>query len=170
MAPLSELRLRRRWSSSRNDLAAEFYGPCLARSVQYDRAVGYFRSSFLLITGIAVAEFALRGGAIRLVCSPLLEPADIEAIAKGYDSRQRVDEAILRDLESILKRPEARTSVELLAALVSSEHLEIKLAFRPQAAGIFHDKLGIFTDDQGNRVSFSGSINESLTAWDHKLK
>ena len=33
------------------------------------------------------------------------------------------------------------------------------------ANGIFHDKLGIFEDGEGKRVSFIGSTNETWRAW-----
>ncbi len=42
------------------DLLRAFYEPALACSRTYDRAVGYFRSSFYALTAPAVAAFALR--------------------------------------------------------------------------------------------------------------
>ncbi|TKX82696.1 hypothetical protein EXE43_28100, partial [Halorubrum sp. SS5] len=32
-------------------------------------------------------------------------------------------------------------------------------------SGIFHPKLGIATDADGNRITFEGSINETYNAW-----
>jgi superfamily II DNA or RNA helicase len=43
--------------------------------------------------------------------------------------------------------------------------LDLRVAFRPGVAGIYHDKVGIFADDEGDRVSFDGSANESWSAW-----
>jgi superfamily II DNA or RNA helicase len=43
--------------------------------------------------------------------------------------------------------------------------VEIRLAFRPDSEGLFHDKVGIFTDANGDRVTFTGSANDSWAAW-----
>ena len=74
---LRNLKWRPRYSTSREDLIADFFEPALDSSVSYDRAVGYFRSSFYSLTGIATARFALRGGRMgRLLCSPELTEED----------------------------------------------------------------------------------------------
>jgi hypothetical protein len=35
---------------------------------------------------------------------------------------------------------------------------------------IFHEKVGIFTDPQGNQLAFSGSNNESLSGWESNVE
>jgi superfamily II DNA or RNA helicase len=163
---LADLTLLDRYATNRNDLVAEFYGPCLACSTAYDRAVGYFRSSILLLSAQAAANFAMDGGKIRLICSPELADADIEALEKGYEWRDTIGEALLRAIEQALADPHGRTVVEFLATLVAVGCLDIRIAFRPRARGIFHDKVGIFHDDSGHSVSFTGSSNETFQAWD----
>lgn len=51
-------------------------------------------------------------------------------------------------------------------------HLDVKVAVpvdpdgRPaHAPGLYHEKVGILTDAEGNRLSFSGSINETAGGW-----
>ena len=63
---------RPRYSTSREDLVADFFRPALDLSQRYYRAVGFFRSSFYSLTGAATASFAVRGGRIRLLCAPEL--------------------------------------------------------------------------------------------------
>jgi superfamily II DNA or RNA helicase len=58
-----------------------------------------------------------------------------------------------------------RTNTEALATLVSMGAIDIKIAFRPEGHGIYHEKIGIFQDANGNVVSFKGSINESWNGW-----
>jgi hypothetical protein len=58
----------------------------------------------------------------------------------------------------------AKDTLSALAWMVADEILTFKLAL-PQnklAGGDFHDKFGVFTDAEGNQVSFSGSPNESI--------
>ena len=38
-------------------------------------------------------------------------------------------------------------------------------ASRSSVRGIYHEKVGIITDREGNRLSFSGSINETAGGW-----
>ena len=84
---LQDVPLRPRYSSGRDDLARQFFVPCLARAIAYDRAVGYFSSTFYALIDVPLAEFAEQGGHIRLACSPQLSREDIDAIAAGYAER-----------------------------------------------------------------------------------
>ena len=150
-----------RYSSSADDPLEDFYGPALRAAVSYDRATGFFRSSFFALTRADVGKFALRGGKARLLCSPDLEREDIEAIREGADARERTDHALRKEIERILGHPHSASGAEILAALYAGEHLEVRLAV-PAGSGIFHDKFGIFSDLGGDLVSFVGSINENL--------
>lgn len=133
--------------------------------MRYDRAVGFFSSSFYTLVGVPIAEFALAGGKFRLVCSPRLATGDIAAIEAGYEQRAAGD-AILRELEEHLEDPASAAAARLLATLVAYGAVEIRLAFRPAGGdGLFHDKVGIFTDADGERVTFTGSANDSWAAW-----
>jgi superfamily II DNA or RNA helicase len=154
-----------RYSTSSDDLIASFYQPALERSAAYERAVGFFRSSFYSVAGAATASFALRGGRIRLLCSPDLTEDDARAIELGLSLRDAVDQAAQRELARILEHPLAQPAAQLLAALIAEKVLEIRFAVRQDPEGMFHDKIGIFIDSEGESVSFSGSINETWMAW-----
>jgi superfamily II DNA or RNA helicase len=163
---LEELLLLDRYSTNRNDLIADFYTPCLNSSTRYDRAVGFFRSSILQLATYPVSEFASNGGHIRLICSPQLSPDDIAGITNGYLLRETVGEVLRRDIEQALQNSISKPIVEFFATLIAVNCMDIKIAFRPTASGIFHDKIGIFHDFYGNSISFTGSSNETLSAWD----
>ena len=56
--------------------------------------------------------------------------------------------------------------------MVANGLLDIKVAIPTNAQGepivlrgIYHEKVGIITDREGNRLSFSGSINETGAGW-----
>ena len=153
-----------RYSTSSSDPVEDFYKPAIRESQRYDRATGFFRSSFFALTGSDIGDFALRGGSIRLLCSPEMEKEDIEAIREGSDAIERGDDALRKEITRVLEHPHAASGAEILAALYVAENLEIRLAV-PAGEGIFHDKFGIFHDPYGNLVSFVGSINESWRAW-----
>lgn len=158
---LSDLKLKEKYRTGDGHLLGDFYAPCLSESLRYDRAVGYFRSSVFLLIGQEVLAFAKRGGKIRLVCSPSIAREDVEAIDGGYQSR---DEAALSDIDELLDDQDVTKNVEALATLIAVGALEIKIAFKPESNGIFHEKLGLFHDDN-ETITFPGSINESWSGW-----
>ena len=73
-----------RYSSSRQDLVGEFFGPALDRAVRYDRAAGYFRSTVYSLIAEQVRRFVARRGEMRLICSPELRSEDIAALPAAW--------------------------------------------------------------------------------------
>lgn len=153
------------YATSRSDLLTDFYVPCLNRAITYDRAVGFFRSSVLALTGVPFSTFAQRGGHARFVCSPDVTEPDAVSITEGYDARKVVDDALRTELEAVLSHPEGLESVTLLATLVAIGCVDIKVVLKKDGTGIFHHKLGVFGDADSNQVSFLGSTNESWSGW-----
>ena len=58
-------------------------------------------------------------------------------------------------------------NLSYLASLVADNKLDIKIASLSRNNGIsmYHEKFGIITDEKGNSVAFSGSMNESENAF-----
>ena len=52
----------------------------------------------------------------------------------------------------------------MLSLLIKQNKIEIKIC-TPIFGGIHHEKVGIFEDIFGNKVSFSGSVNETFFGW-----
>lgn len=163
---LSALSFETEYRSLKDDPVRAFYRPCLMNSGLYQRAVGYFRSSVFAVVGPAVLEFARRGGRIELICSPELDADDIDSIALGYAHRSElVADALIRQFDQLLGDAHTAIPARILATLVALERLEIKLAVRMDRKGLYHEKLGVFSDSLGNRVSFKGSANETWSGW-----
>ena len=163
---LSRLRLRTRYLTTEVDPVVEFYKPCMANAARYDRAVGYFRSSVFLIVGEEVVSFAKVGGRMRLVCSPSLTNHDVAAISSGYVARyEAIGKELCDEIENLLDSDETSYRLKVLATLITVGALEVRIAFRPRAAGLYHEKIGLFEDDSGSAVSFLGSANETWNGW-----
>ncbi len=159
---LSDLDLQRNYRSGRDALLDDFYIPCLSEAVTYDRAVGYFSSSLFSVTAIAYSDFVTREGHMRLICSPAIKREDFDAMKEGLSSPQQ---RLREEMELLLAAPESLPATRLLATLIAHNYLEVQVAFADNPGGIFHDKLGIFEDEIGRRVSFVGSANETYAAW-----
>ena len=86
MSSLRDVMLKLSYHKGKDDIAADFYLPCMRRSDRYDRAVGFFSSSVLVLAWPSLREFAASGGRMRLVCSPALSSDDIDALNVGYSS------------------------------------------------------------------------------------
>lgn len=109
--------------------------------------------------------FAANGRRARWVTSPILSEADWNALQEGSAARQ--DETLKRAMEvniNEVQKTLAEDTLSALAWLVADGILDFKLALprNKLEQGEFYDKSGIFTDDEGNQVSFNGSYNDSV--------
>jgi len=165
MTRLSALALKPAYHKGADNIAADFYLPCMAVAHRYDRAVGFFNSTIYTIAWPSLRDFVARGGRMRIICSPILLPADVEALARGYaDKVEREAAARLREeAEKLIRDPFLQKPAAVLATLVALGVMELRVAFLGSSSShrIFHDKVGIFTDAEGGRVVFKGSMNET---------
>lgn len=170
---LQELSLAPSYHKGEDDIATAFYQPCLERATQYDRAVGFFRSSIYLLAWDSLKTFVNNGGKMRIICSPVLDPDDRDAIESGYQARtdEQLAEELAEVIDSMLSDPGLEKPTKVLAALVAEGVIEFKIASLDDDAParhkrLFHDKLGIFTQEQpqasqDSAVVFKGSMNET---------
>ena len=159
---LRALPLNDRYRSDREDVVANFFVPAFSVASSYSRAVGYFTATSLALYARGVETFAERGGTMRLIASPNLNGDDITDIERGYEIRDVIERATLRELDldlcdSILD------GLGMLGRLIAAGRLDIKLAFVEQEGriGIYHEKIGVFRDEFGDLVGFTGSSNET---------
>ena len=165
MEKLSGLKIKMSYRTGEDDIVKDFYVPCMKVSTLYRRAVGYFTSHGLSMAANGVANLVNRNGKMQLVASPHLSPEDAETLQNAVVDPDSVLKGIVEknfDLEDKL----INDRLNALAWLAASEMLEIKLAIRidhngKYTDGIYHEKLGMFSDDSGSQVSFIGSSNET---------
>lgn len=164
--PLRDLKIEIEYRSLKQDIAREFIVPSLCESKQYDRAVGFFSSTVLASISYGVESLAKNGGSIRLVASPILSEEDFEAIQEGYKRREEcIKDAVISNMQT----PKNAFEIErlnLLANMIADGILSIKIAVCENVGsiGLYHEKLGIISDDLGDMVAFSGSMNETNNA------
>lgn len=160
------LEILRSYKTNKNDVVKEFYLPILKESVLYKRAVGFFSSTALIELSKGISGLIKNGGKIKFIVSPLLSAEDIDAIQKGYDEKEIIKNSLLREFKEPQNDSEAER-LNWLAYLIANGHLDIKVAFTPpsKATGMYHEKIGIIYDEFGNRVAFTGSMNETINAF-----
>jgi superfamily II DNA or RNA helicase/HKD family nuclease len=158
------LKTKTTYSSEEDSLLQDFYIPVLSKAVKYDRAVGYFSSSMLVYAMQGLSDFVKKGGRMRLIIGDELDEQEYDAVKSGYALRE-VLERFENKTKSILEEDLdhlAQYRLRLLSLLISNGHLEIKLALRRK--GMYHDKVGILEDEEGNQIVFQGSANETFSA------
>lgn len=164
---LKDVELKKEYRSLLDNVVQDFYIPLLKDATLYQRAVGFFSSSSLVEISKGIAAMAEAGGKIQIVASPYLSDEDIEAIKKGYADRDKIIEgALIASLSDEHIDYYSMERLNLLANLIATGILDIRIAYTEDSKGIgmYHEKMGIITDAEGNHVAFSGSMNESATA------
>lgn len=160
-----------RYTREDGDLIEKFYVPLLRDAIRYDRTTGYFNAQALTLAARGIEGLLRNGGTMRLVVGCTLDEKEIAAIRRGEDPKKR---AALRLAASPLDPPDAESAdaLELLAWMVANRHLEVKVAVPCDAAGrpthdgsIFHEKTGLVQDGDGDRLAWSGSLNETRAGW-----
>lgn len=169
---LKDKRIKSEYRSLIDNVVQDFYIPLLHESTSYKRAVGFFSSSALVEISKGIADMAKDGGKIEIVASPYLSDDDIQAIKEGYENRQKIIEgALIRQLSDEHEDYYSMERLNLLAHLISDGILDIRIAYtdKDNEIGMYHEKMGILEDKDGNHVAFSGSMNESMTAMSIQL-
>lgn len=160
------------------NVVSEFFLPILSKSVSYNRLSGYFSSQVLALAARGIAGLISNNGRMRLITSLDLQPADIEVL-QNTPSVTIEEEQIVRAFEKALGNLDelsdlfVRNHLKALAWMLSRELLEIRV-INPRklsnSPGIFHQKVGIFTDGLGDQISFSGSVNETAYGWTQNIE
>ena len=160
-----ELKLKRSYETDldRSFLLNDFYIPLLERSHNYYRIAGFFSSSSLSIAAEGIEGLISNGGKMFLLISPELSKDDLDVIVQHGNINE--NSSVFREFKIDEFNPDEH--LQALAYLLDSGKLQIKIVVptNNKINGIFHEKIGVFDDGEGNLVSFSGSINESAHGW-----
>ena len=152
-------------------LLDELYVPALSRAVHYDRCCAYFSSHVLAVAARGFGGFIenlLRHGgdlpkpAARLLVNQQLDPDDLDALLTTGEEGPAI-----RDLLRQFRTPQnalEKNRLQMLAWMVASGWLEVRVGWMAKTRGIAHAKYGIVTDLHGDAVAFMGSDNETGAA------
>jgi ERCC4-related helicase len=159
------------YTSDDRALVQEFYIPALDCSVRYHRATGYFSARALTLAARGVEGLIRNDGRMRLLVGCTLSQEEVQAIEKGENLRGTV-EGRLMQMPLVATNSEQHEALELVSWMIAKGYLEVRIAIpcdlarRPcPAEGIFHDKSGIIEDKTGDRIAFTGSVNETPAGW-----
>lgn len=160
------------YETGQDDPVNEFYVPLLAEAKYYDRIAGFFTSASLAIAARGIAGLIRNKGTMRIIACPRLDEKDAEVIkAVTENPDEYLSKQLLSDLECIEDNFQ-KDHLRALGWMLSNGYLEMRLALVKKKStdeadfnSLFHQKIGILTDTEGNQLSFSGSINETASGW-----
>lgn len=160
---LKELELQSSYETegSKEHLLEDFYIPILNEAKKYYRIAGFFSSTALSVASEGIEGLCNHHGHMDLLISPELSESDFETIRAHHELTEKADLFQNFDFDN-----ESDEHLKLLAYLLDEGFLEIKFVIPKHTRNsLFHQKVGIIEDDEGNQLSFSGSINETAQAW-----
>ena len=155
------------WNSrGGDDIIEDFYKPSLKNNCKlYQRMAGFFTStSFSHITK-EILNFIDCDGKIQLITSPNFSTMDKNMIEQSIqDPEKLLSEIFFEDLKKDADNLKINFA-KLMGYMLTHQKLEIKIAIPKDRIGLYHDKRGIMHFKNGEKLSFSGSVNETSSAW-----
>ena len=151
-------------TNNKTELLDKFYIPMLEQTTTYLRIAGYFSSTSLAIASKGIEGLVKNNGKMRLLISPELSEQDYQTIISSKSNKlsESMDMFSSFDINNF----SSNDNLSLLAWMLDNNLLEIKIVIdKNSKTSIFHQKVGIGFDEEGNMLSFSGSINETAQAW-----
>lgn len=158
MMTLKDIPISISYKSVGEEAFSKVLNPMLKCTKIYKRSVGFFSSSALDFISDGILALAQNGGHIYLATSPKLNDDDIEAIHRGYAEREVIEKAFLVEVKEAFKEI-TDENAEILYELIKEKIVDVKIVLK--AGGMYHDKLAILEDFDGNIVACVGSNNES---------
>ena len=166
------------------DVIKDFYIPVLENSYKYDRVAGYFSSKVFASSARGIAGLVRNNGKMRLITSHAFSPKDVETFQDHFDLEKFSNELINDFVSSFdklgsLSGSIAQNHVGAMCWMLREGYLEIRVvipdsadlaSLSPRDIDLFHPKFGILYDGDGNRLAFSGSVNETESAWKRNIE
>lgn len=165
---LKDVDIKAEYRTLVENIARDFYVPLLSEANLYKRAVGFFSSTALVKLSVGINRLIKNGGSVKLIVTPHLNDEDVVAIRQGYKDREEIiRNALVRELQEPRNTFQEK-HLNMLSNLIADSKLDIRVALTKSASqyGMYHEKVGIIQDCLGNKVAFSGSMNETANAFE----
>ena len=163
MLSFKQLDIKEVYKTEYDNILTDFYIPALSNAITYDRAVGFFSIASLFQAAQGIAGIVRNNGKIRFIVGSVISHDDYSAIVEGYEKRiNSIEEQISEQIIEIFQdqdHPLFSNRMNAVSWLIANNYLEIKVALRK--IGMYHEKVGIICDVEGNKLVFNGSANET---------
>lgn len=159
-------KIRKVYDSDSDDIAG-ILNLLLGKSDRYSRIGSYFTSKSFISLAAGLSEFISKNGKMRLIINYDLEKEDFEEIKKSLNYK-KVEDKIILDIKNLKSEIELN-SAKVLGWLIAENRLEIRVV-TGESNKLMHIKQGILEDEFGNKVAFTGSANETYSAYERNIE
>lgn len=172
---LRNVPLKQQYRTDRDDLITDFFVPCLSSSIEYDRAVEYVTLKSISTLSLGLQNLVQNDGKIRLITGHRYKSADLNMLSKIFNKKNSVTNGggIKNSKIEFLQSMIQKNKILIKVAIPNSEHVD----------GSFSERIGVFRDEQGDMVAYTGTSNETFnndnrnfesvdvfTSWDDKSR
>jgi hypothetical protein len=173
---LKDINLKEEYRSDVDDIIAEFFFPCLSNCIEYDRCVNYLSIQTLATISMACDNFNSGKAKLRMITGHRFKIEDLNLLTKLFS------EKFTKSFEGKFIK---NSKIQKLQDIVNNGQIELKIAIpnSEQVTDAFSERIGIFKDDKGEQVAFTGTSKESFssetrdfesvdvfTSWDDKTR
>jgi len=153
---LREIELQEEYRSDRNDIASEFFFPCLSNCIEYDRCVDFLSIQTLATISMAFDNFVMGKAKLRIVTGHRFKASDLNLFTKLFDEKYT---------KSFEGKQIKNSKIEKIARFFDNGQIQIKVAIpnSEEVANSFSERIGIFRDEQDQIVAFTGTSSESFS-------
>lgn len=151
---LKDIPLKLQYRTDIDNLVTEFFIPCLSNSVEYDRAVQYITLKSISTLSLGLQNFTDHDGKIRIITGHRYSTTDLDILGKIFNKKNETFSPgeIRGNKLDILQKLVQKNKIQIKIAIPRSEHVD----------GSFSERIGIFRDEQGEIVTYTGTSNETF--------
>ncbi len=150
---LKSISLKLQYRTDRDNLVTEFFIPCLSNSIEYDRAVQIVTLKSISTLSLGLQNFADHDGKIRIITGHRYATNDLDVLGKIFKKNGAFSASAIRGHKlEVLQRMVQKNKIQIKIAIPRSEHVD----------GSFSERIGIFRDEEGEMVAYTGTSNETF--------
>jgi len=150
---LKNISLNLQYRTDRDNLVTEFFIPCLSNSIEYDRAVEYVTLKSISTLSLGLQNFADHDGKIRIITGHRYGSTDLDILGRIYRKNGSFSLGSIHNSKlDILQKLIQKDKIQIKIAIPRSEHVD----------GTFSERIGIFRDEEGDMVAYTGTSNETF--------
>ena len=151
------------YSQINNATPRDFCELALSNSMNLNIGLGYFSSASFNALACGFAKFISNGGVLNLYINKYVSIDDYNLLKGDYN--ENFDDELVDDFNSLKKIFDSRDEhfFRCISYLIEKQRVNVKIVVLSNG-GIPHEKYGIFTDEDGNKIYFIGSMNMTANA------
>jgi len=153
---LKEIKLKEEYRSDRDDIVAEFFFPCLSNCIEYSRCVDFLSIQTLATISMGFENFSEGKAKLRMITGHRFRTSDLNVFTKMFSEKytKSFKGKLIKD-----------SKIQQLQRIIDKGQIELKIAIpnSEQVADSFSERIGIFRDEQDQKVAFTGTSKESFS-------